>query len=147
MKTMNTEQLKARLEAGPLALFDVRGDVEYDQAHIPEAKSAPLGSLVFRVADVMNPGSEVVVYSNGKDCDLAVQAAERLEKLRLTNVAVYAEGLEGWKNAGNKAVTSNRVREHTWGPVQEVRPVVIDRETAYGGAFKGKPSNVEGAGG
>lgn len=147
MKTISTKELNERLEAGPLALFDVRGDVEYDQAHIPDAKSAPLGSLVFRVADVMNPNSEVVVYSNSQDCTLATQAAERLENLRLTNVSVYSDGLAGWKEAGHKAVTSAQVREHTWGEVKEVRPLLVDRENSYGGAFKGKPSNVEGAGG
>lgn len=147
MKTISTEDLGKRLEAGPLALFDVRGDVEYDKDHIPDAKSAPLGSLVFRVAAVMNPDSQVVVYSDGVDSNLAQQAAERLEQLRLRNVYCYHEGLEGWKKAGNKTVASKQIREHTWGPVEEVRPLVVDRETAYGGAFKGKPVDGEGAGG
>lgn len=146
MKTITTDELKSRLDAGPVALFDVRGDVEYDQKHIPGAKSAPLGSLVFRVASIMNPDSEVIVYANGDD-DLAAQAAERLESLKMKNIFAYQEGLEGWQKAGRDTVSSTRVREHTWGPVKEIRPVVVDRENAYSGAFKGKPADVEGAGG
>ncbi len=147
MKTISTEELSKRLEAGPLAVFDVRGDVEYDQNHIAGAKSAPLGSLVFRVAAVMNPDSAVVVYSSGGDCKLAAEAAERLENLRLRNVYCYEEGLGGWRMAGHEIVQSTQVREHTWGPVVDCRPIVVDRENAYNGAFKGKPPDVEGAGG
>ena len=35
MKTITTEELQKRLEAGPVPLFDVRGDVEYEKGHIP----------------------------------------------------------------------------------------------------------------
>ncbi len=78
--------------------------MEYDKNRIPEAKNAPLGSLVFRVAAVMNPDSEVVVYSDGGDCKLAAEAVEQLEKLRLRNVFYYEEGLAGWKMAGHESV-------------------------------------------
>jgi len=33
------------------------------------------------------------------------------------------------------------------GPVSECRPIVVDRERAYGGVFKEKPVDGEGAGG
>jgi rhodanese-related sulfurtransferase len=147
MKTISTSDLAKRLEAGPLALFDVRGDVDFDQGHIDGAKSAPLGSLVFRVVRVMNPDSMVVVYSGGEGCDLAAQAVERLENLGMKNVHVYEEGLQGWQDAGYKAVPSKITREHTWGEVEECRHIVVDRQRAYGGAFAGKPSETEAAGG
>jgi len=146
MKTMSTEELSHRLEAGPLALFDVRGDVDYEQGHIPGAKTAPLGSLVFRVAHVMNPESMVVVYS-GDDGRLAAEAAERLENLGLRNVHWYEAGLEGWRASGRAVQASVNAKVITQGPVQEVRPLVVDRERAYGGAFRGEPEAVEGAGG
>ena len=147
MKTITTDQLSKRLEAGPVALFDVRGDVEFDQAHIPGAHSAPLGSLVFRVASIMNPDSEVFVYSHGGECPLAAQAVERLENLRLTNVYCYQDGIDGWWESGKTTIESAATRDHTWGPVVECRPIIVDRERAYNGAFKGDPSHVEGAGG
>jgi rhodanese-related sulfurtransferase len=146
MKRLTTEDLRDRLEAGPVALFDVRGDVEFERAHIPGAKTAPLGSLTFRVASVMNPDSFVAVYSSGVD-GLATEAAQRLEDLRLRNIHVYEDGLEGWARAGNEVVESAHAKTHTRGEVLEVRPLVVDRENAYGGIFSRPPEDVEGAGG
>ena len=147
MKTINTEELRKRLESGQPALFDVRGDVDYEQGHIPDAKTAPLGSLVFRVARLMRTDSFVSVYSAGRECTLAAEAVERLENLGLRNVHCYEEGLEGWRAAGLPVIPSARAKVHAWGPVTEVRQLVVDRERAYGGAFKGKPADVDGAGG
>jgi rhodanese-related sulfurtransferase len=147
MNTLTTEELNNRLESGPLAMFDVRGDVEYEKEHIPGAKTAPLGSLVFRVASVMNSDSEIVVYSNGGECQLAARAVERLENLGLRNVICFEEGLEGWRAAGLPTVSSPHARIHARGPVIDCRSPVVDRERAYGGAFMGRPSDVEGAGG
>jgi rhodanese-related sulfurtransferase len=147
MKTLSTEELRERLESGNPAVFDVRGDVEFELGHIPDAKTAPLGSLVFRVARVMNPDSFVAVYSAGGDCRLVTQAAQRLENLGLRNVHCYEDGLEGWRAAGLPVVPSVRAKVHARGPVRECRPVIVDRERAYGGAFSGRPDDGEGAGG
>jgi len=147
MNTLSIEQLRERLESGPAAVFDVRGDVEFERGHIPGTKTAPLGSLVFRVARVMNPDSFVAVYSAGKDCRLGTEAAQRLENLGLRNVHCCEDGLEGWRTAGLPVVESVSPKKHTWGPVRECRPVIVDRENAYGGAFRGKPVDGEAAGG
>jgi len=147
MKTLTTQELKARLESSPLALFDVRGDIEYEKSHIPGAKTAPLGSLVFRVRRVMNPDSEVVVYSGGGDCTLASDAVRRLENLGMRNMYCYEAGIEGWKAAGHEIVGSKKPKDHAWGPVKDVRPLIVDRDRAYGGAFKNKPTDSESAGG
>jgi rhodanese-related sulfurtransferase len=147
MTIISTEELSERLESGQAAVFDVRGDVEYERGHIPGAKTAPLGSLVFRVARLMRPDSFVAVYSSGKDCGLAARAAQRLENLKLRNVHCYEDGLEGWEAAGLPVVESVHPRVHARGPVRECRPIVVDRENAYGGAFKESTLSVEGAGG
>ena len=147
MTKISTEELSKRLESGQAAVFDVRGDVEFELAHISGAKTAPLGSLVFRVARIMNPDSFVAVYSAGKDCGLAARAAQRLEDLRLRNVHYYEDGLEGWQAAGLPVVESVHPRVHARGPVRECRPIIVDTEHAYGGAFKDATLAVEGAGG
>jgi rhodanese-related sulfurtransferase len=147
MKTVTTEELRERLESGPLALFDVRGDVEYEKGHIPGAKTAPLGSLVFRVASIMNPDSYLVVYSGSKDCPDGPGAVQRLENLRLRNVHLYEDGFEGWQQAGLPVVESPNAKVQARGPVIDCRPVTVDRERAYGGVFKEEPVEVGGAGG
>ena len=58
-----------------------------------------------------------------------------------------AIGLEGWRTAGLPVVESVTPKKHTWGPVRECRPVIVDRKNAYGGAFNGKPVDGEAAGG
>jgi rhodanese-related sulfurtransferase len=146
MNRLTTDDLRQRLDAGPVALFDVRGDVEFERGHIPGAKTAPLGSLTFRIASVMNPDSFVAVYSSGAD-GLATQAAQRLEDLRLLNIHVYEEGLEGWAKAGNEVVPSPNAKVHARGEVLEVRSLVVDRENAYGGVFSHAPEDGGGAGG
>lgn len=147
MQSLSIQELRERLESGPAAVFDVRGDVQYEYGHIPGAMTAPLGSLVFRVARVMNPDSFVAVYSAGGDCKLGVDAARRLENLGLRNVHCCEEGLEGWRAAGLPVVESIQPKTHGRGPVRECRPLIVDRENAYGGAFKGKPVDGESAGG
>jgi rhodanese-related sulfurtransferase len=147
MTTISTEELRQRLESGQGAVFDVRGDVEYERAHIPGAYTAPLGSLVFRVARLMEQDSFIVVYSGGKNCDLAGRAAQRLENLKLRNVHLYEEGLEGWQAAGLPVVESIRPKTHARGPVHECRPLIVDRENAYGGAFREAALSSESAGG
>jgi rhodanese-related sulfurtransferase len=147
MKTLTTRELHQHLESGPVAVFDVRGDIKYEKGHIPGAKTAPLGSLVFRVASIMNPDSFVVVYSNGGDCTLASQAVERLENLRMKNVHGYEGGIEAWTAAGFDVVESPSPRLVTQGPVVECRSVIVDKDRAYGGVFKHTSDAVEGAGG
>jgi len=147
MKKINTDDLRRHLDDGPLALFDVRGDVLFEQGHIPGAKTAPLGSLTFRVARLMNPDSLVVVYSDGEGCDLANQAASRLADLGMTNVHCYEEGLAGWSAADQPVEESIKAKLVTQGEVQECRPLVVDLENSYGGAFKGTKGHTEMAGG
>ena len=147
MKSISNTKLKEILDNGDIALFDVRGDVLYEQEHIPGAKTAPLGSLVFRVARLMNPESRIVVYSNENNDDLAKQAVSRLTNLGLTNVHYLVGGLGGWKGAGYRTEMSVKAKLHTHGPAVDCRPVIVDRENAYGGAFKGDPVNTESAGG
>jgi len=146
-KTITTEELHATLEAGPLALFDARGDIEYEKGHIPGAKTAPAGSLCFRVRSLMNPETRVVIYSDGGDCPLAADVAQRLENLGMLNVVIYPDGISGWRDAGYPVLESLNAKVHARGEVTECRPLTVDRENAYGGVFKNKPSDGESAGG
>ncbi len=136
MKIIGTETLKELLATDAVALFDVRGDVAYEYNHIPGAKTAPMGSLSFRVADVMNRNSTVAFYSSGNGCPMASEAAERLESLGFTNVLCYEGGVAGWREAGNQTVPSPHPKLQARGPVVDCRPLVVDTENAYGGAFK-----------
>jgi rhodanese-related sulfurtransferase len=140
MKIITTEDLAKRVEAGDLAIFDVRGDLPFSREHLPGAKSAPLGSLTYRVGTVMNRDSQLVVYSQSRDCPLSAEAMQQLEGLGFTDVVRYVEGLDGWKEAGFEAEIPVRNRPQTEGEIVEVRPLVIDRAQAYGGVFSYSPT-------
>lgn len=147
MKTITTSELRSRMQAGPVALFDVRGDVKYEQGHIPGAKTAPPGCLSFRVRGIMNPDSFIVVYSAGGDCPIGVNAVTRLENMDMTNVHLYSDGLAGWEAAGFEVEESPHARKQAWGEVQDCRHIVVDRSEAYGGIFSHKPADDSVAGG
>lgn len=147
MKTIQTEQLRERLDSGNAAVFDVRGDVDFESGHIPGSKSAPLGSLIPRVRRLMNADSFVAVYSNGAGCDLAAQAAERLGDLGMSNVHCYEEGLAGWETARLPVVPSADPKPNTRGVARESRSLVVDRHQAYGGAFNHRPADITTGGG
>jgi rhodanese-related sulfurtransferase len=136
MKIVDTKTLKELLAVDAVALFDVRGDVAYEYNHIPGAKTAPMGSLSFRVADVMKRDSSVAFYSCGNGCPMASEAAERLESLGFTNVFCYDAGIAGWREAGYHTVPSPHPKVEARGPSVDCRPLVVDTESAYGGAFK-----------
>jgi rhodanese-related sulfurtransferase len=147
MNIISQKELEKKMEAGPVALFDVRGDVDYEIAHIPGAKTAPLGSLVFRVASVMDDESFIVLYSSKND-RMAEEAAERLAGLRHENVWCLENGIDGWIQAGHDVMASPSAKKIAQGPVIDCRPIVVDVENAYGGAFKTTVSDdIGGAGG
>ena len=102
MTTLSTEELQKQLESGEAAVFDVRGDLEFELGHIPGSKTAPLGSLTFRVARIMNPDSFVAVYSAGGDCRLVTEAARRLDDLgsiRQQTTKGRGSACSAWQNA------------------------------------------------
>ncbi len=104
MQTIERQELRRRLDEEDILLLDVRGDDEYETEHIPGAKTAPLGSLQERVEGVVNPGTDVAVYSGGAECDASDRAAQRLQDIGFRNVYDYHEGLAGWKDAGLETV-------------------------------------------
>ena len=87
----------------------------------------------------------MVLYNTGARVSEIVGLT--LEDLRLHNIHVYEDGLAGWAKAGNEVVESANAKVHTRGPVIDCRPVIVDRERSYGGAFRGIPEDVGGAGG
>ena len=136
------------VERGPAARFECLPACSiHGERRILEGATVGVLRVYNDGAALMNPDSFVAVYSAGKDCGLAAQAAQRLENLRLTNVHYYEDGLEGWQAAGLPVVESVLAKVHARGPVHECRPIVVDTEHAYGGAFKNATLAVDGAGG
>ncbi len=98
MKTINREELKAKLDRGEdVKLVMTMNDAAYDWLHIP-------GSLHFkRVSDAvtrLNPDDEVVVYCSNPLCYYSIQAYHALRSKGFKKVCRYAGGLMDWQEAG-----------------------------------------------
>ena len=100
MERISVSDLRQRLNTNDIALFDVRGDDEYEAEHIPGAKTAPLTALRERIDGLVERDTPVGVYCGSTECDLSEKAASLLDEMGYQNVHELEEGLKGWKDAG-----------------------------------------------
>jgi rhodanese-related sulfurtransferase len=103
-RTVSTDELQRRLDRDSgLHLLNVQTGQWFTGELIPGSRRLPLdriGAQPFAVSK----DAEIVTYCRGPQCSQGVEAAGKLVDLGYTNVAVYREGLEGWKVAGNEIV-------------------------------------------
>ena len=83
-------------EKKPLVLLDVREREEFEEYHIPGARSVPLAELLFHVHEY-TWADDIVVYSG--DDTRAQQAAERLRKFKFRRTRVLTGGFTSWREA------------------------------------------------
>ncbi|MCX6973749.1 MAG: rhodanese-like domain-containing protein [Verrucomicrobia bacterium] len=84
-------------------IFDARLEREYDAGHLPGALSFPYSKrdAVFKEwASVLNSEQKVLVYCSGKLCDDGLHLAVFLRDMGIKGVALFVDGLDGWKKAG-----------------------------------------------
>ncbi|MEV6794436.1 metalloregulator ArsR/SmtB family transcription factor [Streptomyces sp. NPDC051320] len=91
------EQLRARVEAGEVALLDVRPVEEYLAGHIPGAVSIPAEELAGRINELPE-GAEIVVYCRGEYCVLAYDAVRLLTE-RGRKAIRLNDGMLEWRLA------------------------------------------------
>jgi molybdopterin/thiamine biosynthesis adenylyltransferase/rhodanese-related sulfurtransferase len=83
-------------EKKALVLLDIREPEEFKEAHIPGARSIPLGELLFHLHE-FTWADDIVVYG-GPD-GRAQQAAERLRKFKFRRTRVLEGGFHSWREA------------------------------------------------
>ena len=94
---LTPRQIEARRAAGAL-LVDVRTDLQYDDAHVPDAICNPAVRAGFgtKLAWVVGPDQEVVLL--GRDDEDASHAAQLAAAVGVRNVAGYlAGGMTSWR--------------------------------------------------
>lgn len=87
--------LRRRLERGPVALIDVRGEDEWRQEAIPGSVNVPLERFRERIGEI--PEGPVVVYC--RTGERSSTAASLLEQTGRMNVLDLVEGITAWKAA------------------------------------------------
>jgi rhodanese-related sulfurtransferase len=79
-------------------VIDVRPQSEYDTAHLPYARSMPLGELEQRLAELPRR-REIVAYCRGPFCMLSDEALKLL-KARGYRARKILDGVSEWQAAG-----------------------------------------------
>ncbi|HLZ32347.1 MAG TPA: metalloregulator ArsR/SmtB family transcription factor [Chloroflexota bacterium] len=91
-------ELRRLLDEGRVTLLDVRPALEYQQGHIPNARSIPVAELERRLAEVPR-NREVVAYCRGPYCVYSDEAAQFLQAHGF-KVRRLDEGFPEWRAAG-----------------------------------------------
>jgi rhodanese-related sulfurtransferase/DNA-binding transcriptional ArsR family regulator len=94
----NRDALLRKARRGEVVVLDVRPRNEYDQQHLPFARSLPLVELRARLAELPK-GKPIVAYCRGPFCLMSDEAVKLLAK-RGFRVSKLADGVSEWLAAG-----------------------------------------------
>lgn len=98
LASCSRKQLMEQAKRGEIIVIDVRPRAEFDHAHLPFARSMPLGEIVQRMAELPK-NTEIVAYCRGPFCLFADEAAHLL-KTRGRKVSKLRDGVAEWTSAG-----------------------------------------------
>lgn len=90
----NREELLRKAREGEVVVIDVRPANEYEQAHLPFARSLPLTELRARLAELPKD-KPIVAYCRGPYCLMSVDAVRLLQEKGFTALQLR-EGVNEW---------------------------------------------------
>jgi rhodanese-related sulfurtransferase len=88
---------------GAMFFLDARAPQDYEEGHIANALSLPVGEFseqLGQVAPFLSADSVIVCYCDGMECDLSHNLAKLLREQGYTNVRILKNGWTEWKQAG-----------------------------------------------
>jgi DNA-binding transcriptional ArsR family regulator/rhodanese-related sulfurtransferase len=98
LASVSRKQLMEQAQRGEIIVIDVRPRAEFDQAHLPYARSMPLEEIAKRIAELPR-GVEIVAYCRGPFC-LFSEEAVHLFKSKGRRVSKLLDGVAEWTYAG-----------------------------------------------
>ncbi|MCB1639306.1 MAG: hypothetical protein KDI15_10705, partial [Thiothrix sp.] len=119
LNTRDYNDVRSRLlKREEIALLDVREEAPHATGHPLFAANVPLVRLELDAwSKLPRRDVPIVTFDNGEG--LAEQAAERLLALGYTDVAVFRDGLSGWKAAGGEVFIDVNVPSKAFGELME----------------------------
>lgn len=96
--SVGRQALMEQARRGDVIVIDVRPAAEYGAAHLPFARSMPLGEIERRLSE-LPAGKEVVAYCRGPFCLMAGEAVELLS-VRGFRARKLRDGVSDWQAAG-----------------------------------------------
>lgn len=98
LTTLDRPTLMARAKRGEVVVIDVRPAEEYEVAHLPYARSMPVGEIASRLAELPK-GKDIVAYCRGPFC-LFSQEAYQLLSRKGYRMHKLLDGVSEWQAAG-----------------------------------------------
>lgn len=98
LEGVDRKAIMKKAAAGEVLVIDVRPADEFAVAHLPHARSLPVGELKKRLAELPK-GTPVVAYCRGPFCLMAKDAVELLRK-RGYRAAHLTDGVAEWRARG-----------------------------------------------
>lgn len=96
--TVDRETLLKRAKSGEVLVIDVRPQPEYEQAHLPFARSMPVDEIAHRLAE-LPMDKEIVAYCRGPFCLFSEEAYQLLSN-KGYRVHKLLDGVSEWQAAG-----------------------------------------------
>ena len=109
LEAVNKEKLLRLMDEEAVTVIDVRPEIEYEQGHIPAARSVPVGNLKRLLAELPRD-VEVVAYCRGPYCVYSDEAVRLLHRNGF-KARRLSEGFPEWQAAGYP-VEVKRVKEN-----------------------------------
>jgi rhodanese-related sulfurtransferase len=98
LEAVDKEELLRLLKDEAVIIIDVRPELEYEQGHIPAARSVPVENLKRRLAELPRD-MEIVAYCRGPYCVYSDQAVRLLHRHGF-KARRLSEGFPDWRAAG-----------------------------------------------
>ncbi len=98
LSAVNREVLLEQAQRGDVFVIDVRPHAEYETAHLPFARSMPVGEIERRLAE-LPLDKEIVAYCRGPFCLLSDEAVSLLSA-KGYRVHKILDGVSEWQAAG-----------------------------------------------
>lgn len=103
LMTVDRETLLKRAKRGEVLVIDVRPQPEFEQAHLPFARSMPVDEIAHRLSELPKD-KEIVAYCRGPFC-LFSEEAYQLLKRKGYRVQKLLDGVSEWQAAGMPLAT------------------------------------------
>lgn len=98
LASVSRKQLMDQARRGEIVVIDVRPRAEFDQAHLPYARSMPLDEIAQRIAELPSD-VEIVAYCRGPFCLFSEEAAQLLQA-KGHKVSKLLDGVAEWQSSG-----------------------------------------------
>ncbi|MDE2604372.1 MAG: ArsR family transcriptional regulator [Burkholderiales bacterium] len=98
LASVDREALLAQAKSGDVIVIDVRPQSEYDQAHLPFARSMPVAELEQRLSELPKQ-RQIVAYCRGPFCMLSDEALKLL-RAKGYMASKILDGVSEWSAAG-----------------------------------------------